>query len=60
MRVTETLINKKMIFSTKHIIEINISKTKTKDQTFTDLILSKKEINNETRETKGKITLTMQ
>ena len=60
MQVTETLINKKMIFSTKHIIEINISKTKTKDQTFTDLILGKKEINNETRETKGKITLTMQ
>ena len=60
MWVTETLINKKMIFSTKHIIEINISKTKTKDQTFTDLILGKKEINNETRETKGKITLTMQ
>ena len=60
MQVTETLINKKMIFSTKHIIEINISKTKTKDQTFTDLILDTKEINNETRETKGKITLTMQ
>ena len=34
--------------------------TKTKDQTFTDLILGTKEINNETRETKGKITLTMQ
>ena len=33
--------------------------TKTKDQTFTDLILGTKEINNETRETKGKITLTM-
>ena len=49
-----------MIFSTKHIIEINISKTKTKDQTFTDLILGTKEINNEARETKGKITLTMQ
>ena len=60
MQVTETLINKKMIFSTKHIIEINISKTKTKDQTFTDLILGTKEINNEARETKGKITLTMQ
>ena len=58
--MTETLINKKMIFSTKHIIEINISKTKTKDQTFTDLILGTKEINNEARETKGKITLTMQ
>ena len=58
--MTETLINKKMIFSTKHIIEINISKTKTKDQTFTDLILDTKEINNETREIKGKITLTMQ
>ena len=42
----------------KHIIGMNITKTKTKEQTFTDLILGLEEINKNTAETQGKTTLT--
>ena len=39
---------------------MNITETKTKEQTFTDLILSTEEINNDTTENQGKTTLTTQ
>ena len=58
--MAETLINKKTIFSTEHIIGMNITETKTKEQTFTDLILGTEEINKDTTETQGKTTLTTQ
>ena len=50
----------KKIFSTEHIIRMNITKTQTKEQTFTDLILGAEENNKDTTETQGKTTLTMQ
>ena len=48
------LINKKIIYSTKHITEMNITETKTKEETFTDLIMGTTESNKYTTETEGK------
>ena len=50
----------KKIFSTEHIIGMNITKTQTKEQTFMDLILGAEENNKDTTETQGKTTLTTQ
>ena len=55
----ETLTNKKTIFSTEHI-GMNITETKTKEQTFTDLILGTEEIKKDTTETQDKTSLTTQ
>ena len=51
MRVSETLINKKIIYSNKHITEINITETETNEKTYTDLIMGTKESNKHTTET---------
>ena len=51
--MTETLINKKAIFSTEHIMGMDITETKTKEQTFTDLILGTEETNKDATETQG-------
>ena len=56
--MTDTLINKKTIFITEDITGMNITETKTKEQTFTDRILGTEEINKDTAETQGKTTLT--
>ena len=53
-RVSETLINKKIIYSTEHITKINITETKTKQETFMDPILGTKESNKNTKETQSK------
>ena len=53
-RVSETLINKKIIYSTEHITKINITETKTKEETFMDPILETKESNKNTKETQSK------
>ena len=58
--MAETRKTKKIIFSTEHIIGMNITKTQTKEQTFTDLILGAEENNKDTTETQGKTTLTTQ
>ena len=58
--MAETLKTKKTIFSTEHIIGMNITKTQTKEQTFMDLILGTEESNKDTTETQGKTTLTTQ
>ena len=55
----ETLINKKIIYSTEHITEINITETKTKEEIFAGLILGTEESNKDTTETEGKTTLTL-
>ena len=52
------LINKKIIYSTKHITEMNITETKTKEETFTDLILDTEESNKDTTENQDKATPT--
>ena len=54
--VTETLINKKNIYRTKYIIGMNITKTNTKEETFTNVLLGKEENNKDATETQGKIT----
>ena len=54
MEVSETLINKKIIYSTKHITEIAITKTKTMEEIITDLLLSMKESNKDIIETQDK------
>ena len=54
--VTETLINKKYIYRTKYIIGMNITKTNTKEETFTNVLLGKEENNKDTTETQGKTT----
>ena len=54
--VSETLINKKAIYSTEHITKMNITETKAKEETFTDLILGTEESNKDTTETQGKTT----
>ena len=54
----ETVINKKVIYSTEHFTEMNITKTKAKEKTFTDLILGTGENNKDTTKTKGKTTPT--
>ena len=54
MRVSETLINKKIIYSTKHITEMAITKTKTMEKIITDLLLSMKESNKDIIETQDK------
>ena len=45
MRVSETLINKKIIYSNEHITEMNTTETETNEKTYTDLIMSTKESN---------------
>ena len=52
------LINKKIIYSTEHITEMNISETKTKEETFTDLILDTAESSKDTTENQDKATPT--
>ena len=59
MRVSETLVNKKIIYSTKHITKMIITETKTKEKTFTDPMLGSKESNKYAVETQGKTTSTM-
>ena len=59
MRVSETLVNKKIIYSTKHIAKMIITETKTKEKTFTDQMLGSKESNKYAVETQGKTTSTM-
>ena len=54
--VTETLINKKNIYRTKYIIGMNITKTNTKEETFTNVLLGKEENNKDATETQGKTT----
>ena len=54
MEVSETLINKKIIYSTKHITEMAITKTKTMEEIITDLLLSMKESNKDIIETQNK------
>ena len=54
MGVSETLINKKIIYSTKHITEMAITKTKTMEEIITDLLLSMKESNKDIIETQNK------
>ena len=54
MEVSETLINKKIIYSTKHITEMAITKTKTMEEIITDLLLSMKESNKDIIETQDK------
>ena len=51
MRVSETLINKKIIYSNKHITEIDVTETETNEKTYTDLIMGTKESNKHTTET---------
>ena len=51
MRVSETLINKKIIYSNKHISEIDVTETETNEKTYTDLIMGTKESNKHTTET---------
>ena len=58
--MAETLINKKTIFSTEHIIGMNVAETKIKEQTFTNLMLGTEENSNDATENKGKTTLTKQ
>ena len=57
--MSETLIKKKIIYSTEHNTELNLMKTKTKEATFSDLILGTEESNNDTTEAHGKKTPTM-
>ena len=54
MGVSETLINKEIIYSTKHITEMAITKTKTMEEIITDLLLSMKESNKDIIETQDK------
>ena len=54
--MSETLINKKTIYSTEHITKMNITETKAKEETFTDLILGTEESNKDTTETQVKKT----
>ena len=55
--LSETLINKKIIYSTKDITEMSITETKTKEEIFsTDLILGTEESNKDTTETQNKAT----
>ena len=54
MEVSETLINKKIIYSTKHITEMAITKTKTMEEIITDLLLSMKESNKDIIQTQDK------
>ena len=54
MGVSETLINKEIIYSTKHITEMAITKTKTMEEIITDLLLSMKESNKDIIETQNK------
>ena len=51
-------INKKIIYSTEHVTGMNITEIKTKEETFTDLILVTGENNKDTTETHGKTTPT--
>ena len=55
--LSETLINKKIIYSTKDITEMSITETITKEEIFsTDLILGTEESNKDTTETQNKAT----
>ena len=63
MQVSETLINRNIIDRTNitsitniinNITEMNITETKTKEETFTDLIMGTAESNKYTTETEGK------
>ena len=54
MGVSETLINKKIIYSTKHITEMAITKTKTMEEIIADLLLGMKESSKDTIETQDK------
>ena len=58
MLVSETVIKEKIIYSTERITEMNITETKTKGETFTDLILGTEESNMYITETQGKTTST--
>ena len=55
--MTETLIKKETIYCTEHIIGMKRTETKTKEETFIDLILGMEKNNIDTRETQGKKTL---
>ena len=54
MGVSETLINRKIIYSTEHITEMGITKTKTMEEIITDLLLGMKESNKDIIETQDK------
>ena len=61
MQVSETLINRNIInriniTNITNITEMNITKTKTKEETFTDLIMGIEESNKYTTEIQGKTT----
>ena len=58
MRVSETLINKKIIYSNEHITKMNTTETETNEKTYTDLIMSTKESNKYTTKNRGKATST--
>ena len=46
----------KNIYRTKYIIGMNITKTNTKEETFTNVLLGKEENNKDATETQGKTT----
>ena len=54
MGVSETLINKEIIYITKHITEMAITKTKTMEEIITDLLLGMTESSKDTIETQDK------
>ena len=52
--VSEILINKKIVYSTEHFIEMAITETKTKEETITDLMLDIEESSKDKAETQDK------
>ena len=54
MGVSETVINKEIMYSTEHITEMAITKTKTMEEIITDLLLGMKESSKDTTETQDK------
>ena len=58
MRVLETLINKKIIYSNEHITKMNITEAEANEKAYTELIMDTKESNKYTTETQGKTTST--
>ena len=55
MWVSEALINKKIIYSTKHITEMSITQAETIEETIADLILGMEESNKDTTESQAKV-----
>ena len=52
--VSEILINKKIVYSTEHFIEMAITETKTIEETITDLMLDIEESSKDKAETQDK------